>query len=153
MCVGGLSMKVFVHDKTWLINVAFSARLSFLPSTTHRNLNEWTIQLGMTRRHSHTYYGQKVKVSRVIPHPQYSANHDNDIAMFQVRIKNTRSESVWESLKRGIYLLRLLDVSLTLSLFTLLLLSWRREWPSMNTCYRSVCRPIGRRLSREPSAP
>lgn len=55
-------------------------------STTHRNLNDWTIQLGITRRHSHTYYGQKVKVSRVIPHPHYSysASHDNDIAMIQV---------------------------------------------------------------------
>ena len=57
-----------------------------LNSTTHRNLNDWTIQLGITRRHSHTYYGQKVKVRRVIPHPHYSysASHDNDIALIQV---------------------------------------------------------------------
>lgn len=41
----------------------------------------------MTRRHSHTYYGQKVKVRRVIPHPLYNSfvAHDNDIALFQVK--------------------------------------------------------------------
>lgn len=52
-----------------------------------RNLNDWTIQLGMTRRHSHAHYGQKIKVRKVIPHPQYNdvVAHDNDIALFQVR--------------------------------------------------------------------
>lgn len=61
-------------------------------STTHRNLNDWTIQLGITRRRSHTYYGQKVKVARVIPHPQYSSTttHDNDIALFQVSWRRGR---------------------------------------------------------------
>lgn len=51
------------------------------------NLNDWTIQLGMTRRHSHAHYGQKIKVKRVIPHPQYNdlVAHDNDIALFQVK--------------------------------------------------------------------
>lgn len=41
----------------------------------------------MTRRHSHAHYGQKIKVKRVIPHPQYSqyVAHDNDIALFQVK--------------------------------------------------------------------
>lgn len=41
----------------------------------------------MTRRHSHAHYGQKVKVKKVIPHPQYNdiVAHDNDIALFQVR--------------------------------------------------------------------
>lgn len=55
-------------------------------SHTLRNINDWTIQLGITRRHSHTYYGQSVKVKKVIPHPQYNFNiaHDNDIALFQV---------------------------------------------------------------------
>lgn len=55
-------------------------------SHTLRNINDWTIQLGITRRHSHTYYGQKVKVRNVIPHPQYNSNvaHDNDIALFQL---------------------------------------------------------------------
>jgi hypothetical protein len=59
----------------------------FNPSShTLRNLNDWTIQLGMTRRHSHAHYGQKIKVKRVIPHPQYNdfVAHDNDIALFQV---------------------------------------------------------------------
>lgn len=57
-------------------------------SHTLRNLNDWTIQLGMTRRHSHAHYGQKIKVKRVIPHPQYNelVPHDNDIALFQVNI-------------------------------------------------------------------
>uniref|UniRef100_A0A1B0C9Z5 Putative trypsin-like serine protease n=1 Tax=Lutzomyia longipalpis TaxID=7200 RepID=A0A1B0C9Z5_LUTLO len=53
---------------------------------TNRKINDWTIQLGMTRRHSHTYYGQKVKIRRVIPHPLYNSfvAHDNDIALFQL---------------------------------------------------------------------
>uniref|UniRef100_A0A182LTZ4 Scavenger receptor class A n=1 Tax=Anopheles culicifacies TaxID=139723 RepID=A0A182LTZ4_9DIPT len=53
---------------------------------TMRNVNDWTIQLGITRRHSHTYYGQKVKVKTVIPHPMYNLHipHDNDIALFQL---------------------------------------------------------------------
>lgn len=55
-------------------------------SHTLRNINDWTIQLGITRRHSHSYYGEKVKIRRVIPHPQYNSEitHDNDIALFQV---------------------------------------------------------------------
>lgn len=71
-----------------------SKRIKFLPllpffsvhSHTMRNVNDWTIQLGITRRHSHTYYGQRVKVKTVIPHPLYNLYipHDNDIALFQV---------------------------------------------------------------------
>lgn len=62
----------------------------FLSSHTLRNVNDWTIQLGMTRRHSHAHYGQKIKVKKVIPHPQYNdlVAHDNDIALFQVRKNN-----------------------------------------------------------------
>lgn len=47
---------------------------------------DWTIQLGMTRRSSHSYFGQKLKVQRVIPHPEYNQGipHNNDIALFQV---------------------------------------------------------------------
>jgi len=50
------------------------------------DLEDWTIQLGVTRRNSFTYSGQKVKVKAVIPHPQYNMAiaHDNDIALFQV---------------------------------------------------------------------
>ncbi|XP_050092170.1 uncharacterized protein LOC126575496 [Anopheles aquasalis] len=53
---------------------------------TMRNVNDWTIQLGITRRHSHSYYSQKVKVKTVIPHPLYNLliPHDNDIALFQL---------------------------------------------------------------------
>lgn len=55
-------------------------------SKSLHSINNWTIQLGITRRNSHTYYGQKVKVQRVLPHPQYNLDvmHDNDIALFQV---------------------------------------------------------------------
>lgn len=55
-------------------------------SKSLHSINSWTIQLGITRRNSHTYYGQKVKVQRVLPHPQYNLDvmHDNDIALFQV---------------------------------------------------------------------
>ncbi|XP_037953318.1 uncharacterized protein LOC119683609 isoform X2 [Teleopsis dalmanni] len=50
------------------------------------DLEDWTIQLGVTRRNSFTYSGQKVKVRTVIPHPQYNTAiaHDNDIALFQL---------------------------------------------------------------------
>ncbi|EDW89203.2 uncharacterized protein LOC6528445 [Drosophila yakuba] len=50
------------------------------------DLEDWTIQLGVTRRNSFTYSGQKVKVKAVIPHPQYNMAiaHDNDIALFQL---------------------------------------------------------------------
>ncbi|XP_065222047.1 uncharacterized protein LOC135846721 [Planococcus citri] len=57
----------------------------------HYNLShpplDWTIQLGMTRRSSHSYFGQKLKIKRVIPHPEYNVGvpHDNDIALFQLR--------------------------------------------------------------------
>ncbi|XP_063218704.1 atrial natriuretic peptide-converting enzyme-like [Bacillus rossius redtenbacheri] len=47
----------------------------------------WTIQLGITRRHSHAYFGQKMKVRRVVPHPMYNLGvaHDNDVALFQLK--------------------------------------------------------------------
>ncbi|XP_011702665.1 PREDICTED: atrial natriuretic peptide-converting enzyme isoform X2 [Wasmannia auropunctata] len=52
----------------------------------HSDVSGWTIQLGITRRLSHTYLGQKLKVKRVIPHPYYNvvAAHDNDVALFQL---------------------------------------------------------------------
>ncbi|XP_072938514.1 atrial natriuretic peptide-converting enzyme [Epargyreus clarus] len=55
----------------------------------HSDVNGWTIQLGITRRRSHAYYGQKVKVRRVVPHPQYNIGvaHDNDIALFQLAVR------------------------------------------------------------------
>ena len=71
--------KILIHDLFFVI----------LISHTLRNLNDWTIQLGMTRRHSHSHYGQKIKVKKVIPHPLYNdiVAHDTDIALFQVRKK------------------------------------------------------------------
>ncbi|XP_032685944.1 uncharacterized protein LOC116851037 isoform X2 [Odontomachus brunneus] len=52
----------------------------------HSDVSGWTIQLGITRRHSHTYLGQKLKVKRVVPHPNYNMGvaHDNDVALFQL---------------------------------------------------------------------
>lgn len=46
----------------------------------------WQIQLGLSRRHSHSFYGQKIGVKRVVPHPMYNLGiaHDNDVALFQV---------------------------------------------------------------------
>lgn len=50
------------------------------------HLDDWTIQLGVTRRNSFTYSGLNVKVKTVIPHPLYNTQiaHDNDIALFQL---------------------------------------------------------------------
>ncbi|XP_012537238.2 uncharacterized protein LOC105837206 isoform X1 [Monomorium pharaonis] len=52
----------------------------------HSEVSGWTIQLGITRRLSHSYFGQKLKVKRVIPHPYYNLGvaHDNDVALFQL---------------------------------------------------------------------
>lgn len=59
-------------------------------SFSHAEPTGWTIQLGITRRHAHSYFGQKVKVKRVVPHPMYNLGvaHDNDVALFQVYLKN-----------------------------------------------------------------
>lgn len=53
------------------------------------NLDEWTIQLGMTRRHSHSFFGRKMKVAKIIRHEKYNngaVQHDNDVALFKVPI-------------------------------------------------------------------
>lgn len=62
------------------------AKTTLLLCFSHSDVSGWTIQLGITRRQAHAYYGQKVKVRRVVPHPQYNLGvaHDNDIALFQV---------------------------------------------------------------------
>lgn len=54
------------------------------------DLSEWTIQLGMTRRHSHSFFGRKVKVEKIIRHEMYNngpVQHDHDIALFKVTYK------------------------------------------------------------------
>lgn len=65
-------------------------------------MNGWTIQLGITRRRSHAYYGQKVKVRRVVPHPLYNVGvaHDNDIALFQVQRPHTCSSQMYRPVGR-----------------------------------------------------
>lgn len=70
------------------LRVAFANPTSSPASHSHTviDLEDWTIQLGVTRRDSFTYTSQKIKVKAVIPHPQYNMAiaHDNDIALFQV---------------------------------------------------------------------
>lgn len=77
MC--NLRGKNISYSKFLTTIVIFSFNLSHPPV-------DWTIQLGMTRRSSHSYYEQKLKVQRVISHPEYNRGipHDNDIALFQV---------------------------------------------------------------------
>ncbi|XP_019765483.1 atrial natriuretic peptide-converting enzyme isoform X2 [Dendroctonus ponderosae] len=60
----------------------------------HSDVSGWTIQLGITRRHSHSFYGQKMKVKRVVPHPLYNIGvaHDNDVALFQLSSRVTYHE-------------------------------------------------------------
>ncbi|GJQ67502.1 SCRASP2 [Trypoxylus dichotomus] len=60
----------------------------------HSDVSGWTIQLGITRRHAHSYYGQKIKVKRVVPHPLYNVDvaHDNDVALFQLSNRVTFHE-------------------------------------------------------------
>ncbi|CAG9759817.1 unnamed protein product [Ceutorhynchus assimilis] len=60
----------------------------------HSDVGGWTIQLGITRRHSHSFYGQKMKVKRVVPHPMYNIGfaHDNDVALFQLSSRVTFHE-------------------------------------------------------------
>ncbi|XP_046674346.1 atrial natriuretic peptide-converting enzyme-like [Homalodisca vitripennis] len=61
---------------------------------TQGDLSGWTIQLGITRRDAHSYFGQKMKVKRVIPHPMYNQGvaHDNDVALFQLSSRVTFHE-------------------------------------------------------------
>ncbi|XP_054267940.1 atrial natriuretic peptide-converting enzyme-like isoform X2 [Macrosteles quadrilineatus] len=61
---------------------------------TQGDLSGWTIQLGITRRHAHSYFGQKMKVKRVVPHPMYNQGiaHDNDVALFQLATRVTFHE-------------------------------------------------------------
>lgn len=55
-----------------------------LRSLSTNNYSGWTIQLGMTRRNSHSFFGQTIKVKTVLQHPDYNMAHDNDVALFQV---------------------------------------------------------------------
>ncbi|KDR23303.1 Transmembrane protease, serine 2 [Zootermopsis nevadensis] len=62
--------------------------------SSQSNPDGWTIQLGITRRHAHSYFGQKMKVRRVVSHPMYNMGvaHDNDVALFQLRSRVTFHE-------------------------------------------------------------
>ncbi|XP_017789542.1 PREDICTED: atrial natriuretic peptide-converting enzyme-like [Habropoda laboriosa] len=52
----------------------------------YTDVTGWTIQLGITRRHTHAYLGQRLKVKKVVPHPDYNMRvaQDNDVALFQL---------------------------------------------------------------------
>ncbi|XP_076246920.1 atrial natriuretic peptide-converting enzyme [Calliopsis andreniformis] len=71
---------VLIADQ-WVLTASHCAG-----NASHIDVNGWTIQLGITRRHSHTYLGKKLKVKRVVPHPSYNlgVTHDNDVALFQL---------------------------------------------------------------------
>ncbi|XP_050424656.1 atrial natriuretic peptide-converting enzyme [Adelges cooleyi] len=59
------------------------------------DFSEWTIQLGMTRRHSHSFFGRKVKVEKIIRHEKYNngpVQHDHDIAIFKLSERLTFHE-------------------------------------------------------------
>lgn len=66
-----------------------SLDISLLFSLTGLNIDEWTVQLGVTRRNSYAFFGTRFKVRGVFAHSQYNigAQHDNDIALFQLKQK------------------------------------------------------------------
>jgi len=79
---------VLIHIKDTLRKqqIMFISRRKILD-----DLSEWTIQLGMTRRHSHSFFGRKVKVEKIIRHEMYNngpVQHDHDIALFKVSLHN-----------------------------------------------------------------
>ncbi|PSN50388.1 hypothetical protein C0J52_17035, partial [Blattella germanica] len=62
--------------------------------SNYPNIEVTCSNYGITRRHSHSYYGQKMKVKRVVPHPMYNMGvaHDNDVALFQLKSRVTFHE-------------------------------------------------------------
>ncbi|XP_046620350.1 atrial natriuretic peptide-converting enzyme-like isoform X1 [Neodiprion virginianus] len=76
---------VLISDQ-WVLTASHCVGKKKSGSFSHSDVSGWTIQLGITRRHAHTYLGQKVKVKRVVPHPNYNLGvaHDNDVALFQL---------------------------------------------------------------------
>lgn len=128
----------------------------FLHSHTLRNVKDWTIQLGITRRHSHSYYGRKVSVKAAIPHPLYDAYvaHDNDIALFQVKFNRklpmfslcptitmqTSTTIALQQLTNSSILLIILILCTCLPIFIFYLFSWLHVLHSMNICFQFVYR-------------
>jgi corin len=74
-------------SKHCIIATLLIQNVYFYSLSNQPNLDGWTIQLGFTRRNAHSYFGQKMKVRRVVPHPMYDTGiaNDNDVALFQVR--------------------------------------------------------------------
>ena len=73
-------------SKNCIIATLLIQNVNFYSLSSQPNLDGWTIQLGITRRNAHSYFGQKMKVQRIVPHPMYNTGvaHDNDVALFQV---------------------------------------------------------------------
>jgi len=88
--------RMFFHHMLIIIENLKKIRIDFshVNNFSHSEISGWTIQLGITRRLSHSYLGQKLKVKRVIAHPNYNLGvaHDNDIALFQVNIHFIKSK-------------------------------------------------------------
>lgn len=72
---------VLISDQ-WLLTASHC-----VGNLSTNNYSGWTIQLGMTRRNSHSFFGQTIKVKTVLQHPDYNMAHDNDVALFQLKEK------------------------------------------------------------------
>lgn len=70
---------VLISDQ-WLLTASHC-----VGNLSTNNYSGWTIQLGMTRRNSHSFFGQTIKVKTVLQHPDYNMAHDNDVALFQLK--------------------------------------------------------------------
>lgn len=81
---------------------------NFYSQSSQSNADGWTIQLGITRRHAHSYFGQKMKVQRVVPHPMYNMGvaHDNDVALFQVCMCRSKRYILHLAYKTSLFIYR-----------------------------------------------
>jgi hypothetical protein len=125
--------------------------------SSQSNPDGWTIQLGVTRRHAHAFFGQKMKVRRVVSHPMYNMGvaHDNDVALFQVCMNRNSyimhvacSTSIWFVVRRlhlcycysaSHHFILNLDVLYILLLFILKCSLSKRDRSSHSSKYEDDC--------------